>query len=103
MRSLPVVVRNDGSTVVLQPHGEVDHDSVPALRAAVAGMPEPLPPLAIDMSRVPFMDSAGIHALIDIRRRCLASGGGLTVVGLRAQPARLVRLVGLDAFLNAGD
>jgi anti-sigma B factor antagonist len=70
-----------GHRAVLGVDGEVDLDSVAALAAAIdsaeaAGATE----LWIDLSQTSFMDSSGLHLLLDTRSRMAQSNRRLAVI-----------------------
>nr|WP_238420842.1 STAS domain-containing protein [Streptomyces taklimakanensis] len=95
--SVAVVRRHD--TVVLRPHGDVDHDSAHSLTDALRELERrPLRGLSVDLSRVSFMDSAGLHALVSLDRHCRDRGIRLVLTGVPEQPARLLDVVGLAGF-----
>ncbi|MEU6352491.1 STAS domain-containing protein [Streptomyces sp. NPDC047072] len=89
----------DGLTV-LDVEGEVDHQSVRTLARA-------MPPadatatdrVVVDLSRVTFMDSSGVNALIAAFHATQAAGGWLRLVGVRGAVLRTLQLVGLDTFV----
>ncbi|MGK5498145.1 STAS domain-containing protein [Streptomyces sp. URMC 125] len=103
MPILSVTVSQEHGTVVLRPSGEIDHESAPALAGSVREAEGDWQGLVVDLSRVSFMDSAGLHALVALERRCRERGGHLVLTGVRDQPARLLDLVGLtEAFTIVG-
>ncbi|MGK5448626.1 STAS domain-containing protein [Streptomyces radiopugnans] len=103
MPILSVTVSQEHGTVVLRPSGEVDHESAPVLTGAVREAEGDWQELMVDLSRVSFMDSAGLHALVALERRCREQGGHLALTGVRGQPARLLDLVGLtEVFTITG-
>jgi anti-sigma B factor antagonist len=61
---------HDQDVAVLNVHGEVDIETAPALRAALLPVLEHQSgPVVIDLSEVSFMDSTGVHLLVDTSRR----------------------------------
>ncbi|SCE50066.1 STAS domain-containing protein [Streptomyces sp. DfronAA-171] len=56
----------------------------------------------LDLSRVGFLDSGGIGALLAIRRGVLSRGGELAVTEVSPMVARLLRMTGLDEVLLPG-
>jgi anti-anti-sigma factor len=90
----------DGITV-LGLRGEVDYQSVSALTRA---MPEvdsaDSHRVVVDMSRVTFMDSSGVNALIAAHQAMRAAHGWLRLAGVRGAVLRTVQLVGLDTLVS---
>lgn len=84
--------------VVLQPVGELDAYTVPAFRDALVGLTG-TPRLLIDLSEVPFMDSAGLGALIGGIRRVREAGGEVSVACARPALTRLLHTTGFDRIV----
>lgn len=89
----------DGITV-LDLRGEVDYQSVGALsRALPPADPTTGHRVVVDLSRVTFMDSSGVSALIAAHQATQAARGWLRLAGAAGAVLRTVRLVGLDAVV----
>ncbi len=56
--------------------------------------------LVLDMSGVRFFDSTAIGVLLGIQRRLGASGGGLTVVGLKPNLRKVFEITGVDRVMR---
>jgi anti-anti-sigma factor len=56
--------------------------------------------LVLDLRRLQFVDSTGLHALLRADRRCTETGGQLTIVRGPRAVERLFRLTGLDTRLR---
>ncbi len=101
---LTTSVEREGETTVLHVAGEVDlinaHDLANAVNeaAALGGA------LVVDLREVPFMDSTGLRAIIQIRERF--EQDGRPPLRLRIDEngpvARLLDLVGLRDVLTGG-
>lgn len=92
-----------GAWAVLTLFGEVDLEVVPRVREAVdelvsAGRVD----LVWDLSRVSFMDSAGLGILVYTMRAVEAAQGGVRLAAAPAQVLRLLTLTGLGAELASG-
>jgi anti-sigma B factor antagonist len=59
--------------------------------------------LLIDLSGVPFLDSAGLGALIGGVRRAREAGGDVAVYGARPAVARLLHTTGFDRVASVSD
>ncbi|MFE3034778.1 STAS domain-containing protein [Streptomyces canus] len=89
----------DGITV-LGLDGEIDHQSVGALTQALARADAAVGRrVVIDLSRVTFMDSSGVNALIAAFQSAGAAGGWLRLVVVRGAVLRTLQLVGLDTVI----
>lgn len=80
---------------VLRPVGELDAFTVTEFRAAIAEYKGP-GELVIDLSSVPFVDSAGLGALIGGIRRVRELGGEVALVCPRPSMLRLFHSTGMD-------
>jgi anti-sigma B factor antagonist len=88
---------DDGYTIC-RPVGELDAFTVSQFRQALAELAS-MPRLVIDMSAVPFVDSAGLGALIGGIRRARELGGDVVVVCNRASLVRTLRTTGFDRIV----
>ncbi|MFE3448738.1 STAS domain-containing protein [Nonomuraea sp. NPDC059194] len=57
-------------------------------------------PLVLDMAAVTFMDSSGVHLLIDLHHREDASGGSLHLAAPHARVTRVLEIIGTDRLLR---
>ncbi|MFB8029356.1 MULTISPECIES: hypothetical protein [unclassified Streptomyces] len=76
----------------ITPHGEIDHATLPALRAAAAALPHHVTHLTWDLHDARFMDAAGLHLLADPKDPDHLFPRQTTVIGLTAQAQHLLRL-----------
>ena len=56
-------------------------------------------PLVIDLSRIDFIDSSGLGALVQLAKQCKEAGSQFLVVG-NARVVQTVKLVRLEEFLH---
>lgn len=84
---------------ICRPVGELDAFTVSQFRQALAEMASK-PHLIIDMSGVPFVDSAGLGALIGGIRRARELGGDVVVACNRASLIRTLRTTGFDRIVT---
>jgi anti-sigma B factor antagonist len=70
------VERFDGTDIV-SVAGEVDMSTAPQLNATLAVLTGPR--LMVDLAAVTFMDSSGLHSLLDARNRLQGEGGELVL------------------------
>lgn len=84
---------------ICRPVGELDAFTVSQFRQALAEMASK-PRLIIDMSGVPFVDSAGLGALIGGIRRARELGGDVVVACNRPSLIRTLRTTGFDRIVT---
>jgi anti-sigma B factor antagonist len=88
--------------VICRPVGELDAFTVSQFRQALADLASS-PRLVIDMSGIPFVDSAGLGALIGGIRRTRELGGDVAVACDRPTLVRLLRTTGFDRIVSVTD
>ena len=88
---------HEGYTVV-RPKGDIDAYSVGQFREALGELAD-RPRVLIDLSEVPFMDSAGLGALIGGIRRAREADGEVAVACSRATLTRLLHTTGFDRIV----
>ncbi len=77
--------------------GDIDLASAKEFqRKALDAMDRHGPTLTLDLSRVTFMDCAGLSVLVFVRTEASARGGHMTLTGPSDMICRLLRLSGLD-------
>ena len=98
---LLVAHEHDQDIAVLSVHGEIDLGTASALREALLPVLEhQTGPVVVDLSEVSFIDSTGVHVLVDTLRRLEPQNRRLAIVCREGgQVHRLLALVGvLDAL-----
>jgi len=87
---------------ICRPVGELDAYTVGQFREALGELAT-RPKLLIDMSDVPFVDSAGLGALIGGIRRAREVGGDVAVCCNRPTLVRLLHTTGFDRIVTVTD
>jgi anti-sigma B factor antagonist len=87
---------------VCRPVGELDAYTVGQFREALGELAS-RPKLLIDMSEVPFVDSAGLGALIGGIRRAREMGGDVAVCCNRPTLVRLLHTTGFDRIVTVAE
>ncbi len=96
---LEIEVDETEAYTVCRPLGELDAYTVPTFREALGGFVG-VPRLIIDLSAVPFMDSAGLGALIGGIRKVRDSEGEVVVACSRPTLTRLLHTTGFDRIVT---
>ena len=99
---LQIQVDEGPSYTLCRPVGELDAYTVGQFREALGELAS-APKLLIDMSEVPFVDSAGLGALIGGIRRARESGGDVAVCCNRPTLVRLLHTTGFDRIVTVAD
>lgn len=96
---LEIVVQEADGYSVCRPVGELDAYTVGRFREALGEL-SAVERLLIDLSEVPFMDSAGLGALIGGIRRAREAGGEVAVACSRPTLTRLLHTTGFDRIVS---
>jgi anti-sigma B factor antagonist len=90
-----------GSAVMVSLHGELDiryrSHVTASLERALARHPSAL---AADLRGLTFMDSTGVHALIDVERHCRQQGVRFVVVRGSITVDRVLSVLGMDRLFE---
>jgi anti-anti-sigma factor len=96
---LQIAITREGAVTVVAVHGELDAASTPELSARLAG--EPMDGgLVLDLLECDFVDSTGLHAIIDARAAVDAAGARFAVACLENGPVARVIEVALPGMLE---
>ena len=95
---LQIDIQRQDAYTLCRPVGELDAYTVAEFRDALSGLATESR-LLIDLSSVPFMDSAGLGALIGGIRRARESGGDVAVACSRPTLTRLLHTTGFDRIV----
>jgi len=95
---LEIHVEETESYTLCRPVGELDAYTVGQFRETLVELATK-PRLLIDLSEVPFMDSAGLGALIGGIRRAREAEGDVSVACSRPTLTRLLHTTGFDRIV----
>jgi anti-sigma B factor antagonist len=99
---LEIEVEEAESHTVCRPKGEVDAYTVGQFRESLGELAE-TSRLIIDLSAVPFMDSAGLGALIGGIRKVRDNDGDVAVACDRPTLTRLLHTTGFDRIVPVSE
>jgi anti-anti-sigma factor len=98
--SLRIATVEQGTTTTIEFDGEWDLAQRAEARDAVAHVLERRPEcLVIDLSRLSFIDSTGIHILIETHERCIEQETHLVIVPSPGAVQRVFEICGLTGIL----
>ena len=101
MQTFEVEARLIDGTPTLQLRGDADTASASQLRQALRRLPDG-EVTVIDLRHVPFMDSAGLGALVCGFRELRDRGGNMAAVVGRGPVRRLFEVTGFDRLIPMG-
>ncbi|MER7501764.1 STAS domain-containing protein [Nonomuraea pusilla] len=89
--------------IVICVGGEIDSTNSPELGTFVEQVRRPGEQIVFDLAEVSFIDSSGLHVLLDCARYCRSHGGELHLAAARGAPARLFEITGVASHLPVHD
>ncbi|MDE2482389.1 MAG: STAS domain-containing protein [bacterium] len=94
--SIDIKTENHGETLIYKLRGSLDIATAPSVRAALveaagAGSHD----IIVDLTKLEFLDSTGLGALIGAHRRALEHGGQVRLVVHDGPISRLLNITGL--------
>jgi anti-sigma B factor antagonist len=95
---LVVDVEWRGSAAVVQLCGELDLSSIPLLRSVIDEIRAPST-LVLDLRGLGFIDSSGLHLLVELHERALRDAFELRLIAPAAPVDTAIRVCGLDQRL----
>lgn len=102
MRGVEIQIEQTPEYTLCRPSGELDAYTVGEFREALGAVAD-VEALLIDLSDVPFMDSAGLGALIGGIRRTREGGGEVAVACSRQSLMRLLHTTGFDRIVPVAE
>lgn len=97
-----VKFKREGNTLVVFIEGEIDHHTSKDARERIDSkyIIEPVKNMIIDLSRVSFMDSAGIGLLMGRKTKVSSVGGKLTIRKAGNGIMRVLRMSRIDSLIE---
>lgn len=99
---LEIQVEESAELTVCRPVGELDLSTAGQFREVLVEITQ-VSRLVIDLSCVPFMDSAGLGALIGGIRRAKENDGVVAVVCVRPALCQLLHTTGFDRIVTVAE
>lgn len=92
-----------GNVLICYVEGEIDHHTTDEFRNHIDYNMEnnPLKHLVLDMSRLEFMDSSGIGALIGRYKKVSSLGGKMVIVNENKQVAKVFEISGIYDIIHS--
>lgn len=98
---IEVLIEERDGVLVVALAGELDIACASQVAAALdEAIAESGHEVAVDLSRLEYMDSTGLRTLLEARERAAARGRRLALLGVSARARRVIELTGADALLE---
>lgn len=103
-RTLEVSLSREGALAVVTLSGDLDSRTAPAVQESVGEALKESKLLALDLTGLRYMSSAGLRVMLLFYRQAQRVGGEMAVVGLSEELRMLMNAVGFLGFFKvAGD
>ena len=89
-----------GSAIVLVVYGEIDLSSADRLNARLKGLLSSSSRIVLDLREIDFIDSAGLHCILDVDRASRDAGVEFLLVPGPMQARRLFDVTGTERLLR---
>jgi anti-sigma B factor antagonist len=100
---MDVNVSEAGGVTVIAIDGELDTNSAPVAQQQILPLAVPGCKLVLDMTKVPYMSSAGIRVLLSTYRTVSSNGGKIVIVGLADEVKETMTVTGFIKFFQTFD
>jgi len=91
----------DGNTVTLELDGKLSAIAVPDLQKELDAALEEFENILLDMSKVEYISSAGIRAILSTQKKILKKGSGkLSLFGLTQESRENLEVTGMNTVLK---
>ncbi|HOQ76528.1 MAG TPA: anti-sigma factor antagonist [Thermoclostridium sp.] len=99
---MDVRFKRDGNSLVVMIEGEIDHHTASRIRERIDSkfLMEPVKNMVLDLSRVTFMDSAGIGLILGRMNRVKLIGGSMVIRKPRPEIQRILRMSGIKELIE---
>ncbi|HKO26426.1 MAG TPA: STAS domain-containing protein [Solirubrobacteraceae bacterium] len=95
-KGLEIIVRQHGTTTAMELYGEWDLAGLPSIRQAISTLMDGAPKcVVLDLSRLAFIDSSGVHATLELTKRSAAQNMRLVILPGPERVQRIFEITGL--------
>lgn len=94
--------KKSGDTLTVKMFGELDQQVVESVRSRIDAVlrDTAIRNIVFDMENVTFMDSSGLGVILGRYRTVSARGGSLSIIGACDAVARILRMSGMQEFID---
>lgn len=99
---MDVRFKRDGVALIAIIEGEIDHHTSRILKERIDSkfIIEPVKDMIMDLSRVTFMDSAGIGLIMGRMKKVLSVGGKMTIKNPRPEIKKMLKMSNVDNLIK---
>ncbi|MEW6753394.1 MAG: STAS domain-containing protein [Candidatus Latescibacterota bacterium] len=97
---MEIQARKEGPVTVVELAGDLDTNTAPEAQEQILPLVEDGSRLLLDVSRVPYMSSAGLRVMLSLYRRVASQNGELVLVGLSEEIRDTMEVTGFLGFFS---
>ncbi|MGI6123959.1 MAG: anti-sigma factor antagonist [Acetivibrionales bacterium] len=99
---MDVRFKRDGIALIVTIEGDIDHHTSKILKERIDSkfIIEPVKDMILDLSRVTFMDSAGIGLIMGRRQRVSSVGGKLSIINPKPEIIKMLKMSNVDKLVR---
>ncbi len=97
---MDINVANVEGVTVVELAGDIDGSTAPVAQARILPLATPGCRVLLDMTKVPYMSSAGLRMLLSTYRQLSAKGGHIVLVGLSEEIQDTMSVTGFLKFFT---
>ena len=97
---MEINVKTIDAASVVELIGEIDGSSAPAAQARILPLAGPGSHILLDMTKVPYMSSAGLRMLLSTYRQVTSKNGRIVLVGLSEEIQDTMSVTGFLKFFT---
>lgn len=92
----------EGNTLIVAIEGEIDHHTASRARARIDSkfLMEPVKNMVMDLSRVTFMDSAGIGLILGRMNRVNSVGGKMSLRKPKPEISKILKMSKIESIVE---
>ncbi len=92
----------EGNTLIVIIEGEIDHHTASRARERIDSkfLMEPVKNMVVDLSRVTFMDSAGIGLILGRMSRVAGVGGKMTLRKPKPEISKILKMSRIESIVE---
>jgi anti-sigma B factor antagonist len=88
---------------VIEIEGELNYNTAALVEAKVLPLAQPKAKLLLDMSKVPYLSSAGLRLLLSLYRQVVSNNGQIVLVGIVEEIKETMSITGFLNFFMSRD
>lgn len=101
--AIQIAVETVGTVAVVTAVGDIDGNTAYLVEEQVLPLALPGSRLLLDLTKVPFMSSAGLRVLLALHRRVTGEAGRVVLVGLSEEIRDVMNATGFLGFFTVTD